>query len=68
MAEKIVKENIEPALKDLDGRIARLEKSLKIDVDKVETYTREEPMRAIGITFLAGIILGVLLGKSRSKD
>jgi len=32
MAEKMIKENIESALKDLDGRVARLEKSLKLNI------------------------------------
>jgi len=68
MAEKMVKENIEPILKDLDGRVARLEKNLRIDIDKVEGYTREKPIEALGITLLAGVILGFLLGKSRSRD
>ena len=68
MAEKIVKENIEPALKNLDERVARLEKSLRINVDRVETFTREDPMKALSITFLAGVILGFILGKSRSRD
>jgi ElaB/YqjD/DUF883 family membrane-anchored ribosome-binding protein len=67
MSEKIVHENIEPILKDLDGRVARLEKSLKLDINKVEDFTRDKPVEALGITLLIGAGLGLLLGISIAK-
>ena len=70
MSEDIVKEKIEPILKSLDGRLARLEKSLRGDVGKVEDFTKEKPAEALGATLLIGAGLGLLLGLivAKAKD
>ena len=67
--EAIVHERIEPALKDLDGRLARMEQNLKREVYNVKTFTRAYPIMALGVTLLGGVVLGFLWGKiSNSRD
>ena len=67
--EAIVHERIEPVLKDLNGRLARIEQNLKRDVDDVKTFTRAYPIMALGFTLLGGVILGLLWGKmGKSRD
>ena len=67
MAEKVVHEKIEPTMKILDERVAMLEKQLQMSKEKVEDFTREKPMMALGITLIVGIGLGFILGKAASK-
>ena len=69
--EALVHERIEPVLKDLDGRLARMEQNLKRDVEDVKTFTRAYPIMALGVTLLGGIVLGYIwgkLGKSRDRN
>ena len=71
--ETLVHERIEPVLKDLDDRLARMEQNLKRDVEDVKTFTRAYPMMALGITLLGGVVLGYIWGKiggsrGRNKD
>ena len=67
--EAIVHERIEPVLKDLDGRLARMEQNLKRDVEDVKTFTRAYPIMALGVTLLGGVVLGYIWGKiSKSRD
>ena len=67
--EAIVHERVEPALKDLDGRLARMEQNLKREVYNVKTFTRAYPIMALGFTLLGGVILGLLWGKmGKSRD
>lgn len=70
MSEDVVLEKIEPILKSLNERLARLEKGIRVDVDKVEDFTREKPAEALGATLLIGAGLGLLLGLifSKAKD
>ena len=67
--EAIVHERIEPALKDLDGRLARMEQNLKREVYDVKTFTRAYPIMALSVTLLGGVVLGFIWGKiGKSRD
>lgn len=68
MAEKIVHESIEPVLKTLDERIAVLEERIKMGTEKVETYTKEKPMMALGFALLIGGGLGLIMGLAARKS
>ena len=65
MTEQIAREKIEPALKNLDERLARIENTIKTGVGNVETFTREKPAMALGIALFGGLILGFLLSKNK---
>ena len=67
MSEKIVGEKVESLMKNLDERVAMLEERLKMGEKKVEDFTRENPMMALGVALLVGAGLGFLLGKATSK-
>lgn len=67
MAEKAVHENIEPALKSLDERVAMLEERVRMGREKVEVFTREKPMMSLGIALLVGTGIGFILGKATAK-
>ena len=68
MAEKIVREKIEPSMKNIDERIAVLEEQLKTGKVKMEDFAKEKPMLALGMALLFGAGLGFLLGKSIAKE
>ena len=61
--EEIVHEKIEPVLKNLDTRLALMEKNLKRDVEDVKTFTRAYPLMALGVTLFGGIVFGYIWGK-----
>ncbi len=61
--EPLIHERLEPTLKSLDERLARIENSLKMGIGNVETFAKEKPGMVIGLALLGGIIVGVILGK-----
>lgn len=67
MAEKVVHEKIEPAVKSLDERVAMLEERIKMGREKVEDFTREQPLMALGIAFLVGAGFGFIFGSAVAK-
>ena len=68
MAEKTVREKIEPAMKSLDDRVAMLEENFNMGKEWMESFTRENPIRALCAAFLVGAGLGFILGKAITKD
>ena len=60
-------ENTTPTVKTLNARITMLEQQLSTGKEKVESYTREQPLMVLGLAFLIGVGLGTLLAKG-SKD
>ena len=67
MAEKVVRENIEPTMKVLNERVTMLEGRLKMGKQTVEDFTKEKPMKALCMAFIFGAGLGFLLGKVIAK-
>lgn len=69
MSEKSLQEKMEPMMKDLHERVTMLEAQAKMGKEKVETFTKEQPLMALGIAFLVGAGFGLMFGKaSRSRD
>ena len=51
------------ALADLKERLGGLEQQLNARAKEVDSYVRENPWQAVGIAVLAGIALGLLIGR-----
>ncbi len=68
MAEKTVHEKVEPVMKNLDERVAMLEERVKMGRDRMEDFTRDKPLLALGIAFLAGACFGLMAGKAASRN
>ena len=56
-------ETVEPTLRTLEQRLTELEQQITASRERVETYTREKPLMALGIAFIAGYFIGRLLSK-----
>jgi len=58
LSEKV---EIEKSLKQIKGKLETL-------TDKAENSTREHPLEAVGTVFLAGLVVGILVGSRAGKD
>ena len=56
MSEDVVLDKIEPILKNLNERIGRLEKSIRVDVDKVEISPERSPQRRWAQLFSSALV------------
>ncbi|MDQ1279137.1 MAG: hypothetical protein QG670_397 [Thermoproteota archaeon] len=68
MAEKTGNEKVEPAMKNLEERVAMLEGRVKMGKERMEDFTRDKPLIALGLAFLAGACFGLMTGKSTSRN
>lgn len=58
LSEKV---EIEKSLKQIKGKLETLAK-------EAESSTREHPLEAIGTVFLAGLVVGIVIGSRAGKD
>jgi len=62
--EKKSKESIEEMQKTIDGIIQYTEKTRT----ELQEMVKKRPMESAGVIFVAGIIIGLLIGKSTSRS
>ena len=63
----ILSERIKPTIEDLQQRMHNAEETALIYKTRLEETIRNKPMRATGIVFAIGTVLGILLGMAVSK-
>ena len=57
-----MRSNVEPTTRTLEERLTDLERQVNMGKERVETYTKEKPLMALGIAFIAGYLIGKLVG------
>jgi len=67
MSEERTKK-IEMMLEDAHKKIADLTKMAEDQARKVEEFTKENPRRALGMTFIGGLALGAVIALVLSKS
>lgn len=65
-AEEVTKEK-PGTVEVLRERVEQLEKVVQKGARDVETFTSEKPLYALGITLLAGVFVGILIGAAVSR-
>ncbi len=53
--------DVESTMRTMDERLSDLQRQVDITRGRVEDYTRENPLMALGIAFIAGYIIGKLM-------
>jgi hypothetical protein len=56
-----------PKIKELDERMKQLEAKVTASADKIQNYTRENPLLFVGLALLGGILTGVMINVLRPK-
>jgi len=67
MSEERTKK-MELMLEDAHKKISELTKMAEEQAKKVEEFTRENPRRALGMTFIGGLALGAVIALALSKS
>lgn len=63
-----IRRKVEPTIQDLMDRLDKLEAQTRMGTSKVKSYTREKPLMSLGMALLGGLIMGLIIGSSGSKD
>jgi len=64
-----IREKLETLSKDakVEEKIDKIKNNLENLAEELEKRTREDPLKAVGVCFLAGLTIGILLGTRAGK-
>ena len=54
---------IEATKRTVEERLDDMQKQMNMNKERVKDYTRENPLMALGIAFIAGYFIGKLMSK-----
>ena len=63
----VMSEKIKPTIEDLQKRIQSMEQTARMYRAQLEETIRSKPLQSVGLIFVGGFVLGILLGVAVSR-
>ncbi len=62
---EVVRRKVEPTMQDLSDKVDQLGEQARMSTGKVQSFMRENPLMALGLASLGGLIIGLIITRKR---